>query len=343
MKIGVLTGGGDCPGLNPAIRAVVRRADQHGHSVVGIHNGWAGLLGEGSVAPLTLRDVSGILIQGGTILGTSRTNPFRKPEHVQQVTDNLKRHEVDALIAIGGDDTLTVAAKLVEMNEKVVGIPKTMDNDVDGTDFTIGFNSAVTIVCDALDKLHTTASSHHRVLVVEVMGREAGWVAVVGGLAGGADFILIPEQPATVESVCRHLERRREMGKDFSIIVVAEGAQIPDIGPAETDGGTDAFGHVRLDRRNIGELVGREIERRTGFETRVTVLGHLQRGGSPSLFDRVLATRYGVAAVDYILEGRFGYMPALRGTEIVPCKLSDAVRKSRTVDLSLFNLAQIFY
>ncbi|HEY8883774.1 MAG TPA: ATP-dependent 6-phosphofructokinase, partial [Chloroflexota bacterium] len=280
---------------------------------------------------------------GGTILGTSRTNPFRKPEHVQQVTDNLKRHEVDALIAIGGDDTLSVAAKLADMGEKVVGIPKTMDNDVDGTDFTIGFNSAVTIVCDALDKLHTTASSHHRVLVVEVMGREAGWVAVVGGLAGGADFILIPEQPATVESVCRHLERRREMGKDFSIIVVAEGAQIPDIGPAETDGGTDAFGHVRLDRRNIGELVGREIERRTGFETRVTVLGHLQRGGSPSLFDRVLATRYGVAAVDYILEGRFGYMPALRGTEIVPCKLSDAVRKSRTVDLSLFNLAQIFY
>jgi phosphofructokinase-like protein len=343
MKIGVLTGGGDCPGLNPAIRAVVRRADQHGHSVVGIHNGWAGLLGEGSVAPLTLRDVSGILIQGGTILGTSRTNPFRKPEHVQQVTDNLKRHEVDALIAIGGDDTLSVAAKLADMGEKVVGIPKTMDNDVDGTDFTIGFNSAVTIVCDALDKLHTTASSHHRVLVVEVMGREAGWVAVVGGLAGGADFILIPEQPATVESVCRHLERRREMGKDFSIIVVAEGAQIPDIGPAETDGGTDAFGHVRLDRRNIGELVGREIERRTGFETRVTVLGHLQRGGSPSLFDRVLATRYGVAAVDYVLEGRFGYMPALRGTEIVPCKLSDAVSKSRTVDLSLFNLAQIFY
>ncbi len=343
MKIGVLTGGGDCPGLNPAIRAVVRRADQHGHSVVGIHNGWAGLLGEGSVAPLTLRDVSGILIQGGTILGTSRTNPFRTPEQVQQVIDNLKRHELDALIAIGGDDTLSVAAKLADMNEKVVGIPKTMDNDVNGTDFTIGFNSAVTVVCDALDKLHTTASSHHRVLVVEVMGREAGWVAVVGGLAGGADFILIPEQPATVESVCRHLERRREMGKDFSIIVVAEGAQIPDIGPAETDGGTDAFGHVRLDRRNIGELVGREIERRTGFETRVTVLGHLQRGGSPTLFDRVLATRYGVAAVDYILEGRFGYMPALRGTEIVPCKLSDAVSKSRTVDLSLFDLAQIFY
>jgi phosphofructokinase-like protein len=343
MKIGVLTGGGDCPGLNPAIRAVVRRADQHGHSVVGIHNGWAGLLGEGSVAPLTLRDVSGILIQGGTILGTSRTNPFRTPEHAQQVIDNLRRYELDALVAIGGDDTLSVAAKLADMGEKVVGIPKTMDNDVNGTDFTIGFNSAVTIVCDALDKLHTTASSHHRVLVVEVMGREAGWVAVVGGLAGGADFILIPEQPATIESVCRHLERRREMGKDFSIIVVAEGAQIPDIGPAEADGATDAFGHVRLDRRNIGELVGREIERRTGFETRVTVLGHLQRGGSPSVFDRVLATRYGVAAVDYILEHRFGYMPALRGTEIVPCKLSDAVSKSRTVDLSLFNLAQIFY
>ncbi|HLG51191.1 MAG TPA: ATP-dependent 6-phosphofructokinase [Chloroflexota bacterium] len=342
MRIGVLTGGGDCPGLNAAIRAVVRRADQYGYEVLGILNGWAGLLGEGRVQPLGVRDVSGILPLGGTILGTSRTNPFRDPAQVQQVLDNLRRYNVDALIAIGGDDTLGVAAKLYERDVQVVGIPKTMDNDVNGTDYTIGFNSAVTIVADALDKLHTTASSHHRVLVVEVMGREAGWVAVVGGLAGGADFILIPERPTEIDVVCRHLERRRQMGKDFSIIVVAEGAVVPDLQTNEQSE-TDQFGHVRLDRRNIGELLGREIERRTGFETRVTVLGHLQRGGSPTLFDRVLATRYGVAAVDYVNEGRFGYMPALRGTDIVPCPLAEAVARTRLVDLSLYELAQLFY
>jgi 6-phosphofructokinase 1 len=292
---------------------------------------------------LGLSDVSGILTLGGTILGTSRTNPLKNAEHLRQVQENFARHELDALIAIGGDDTLSVAAHLAEIDMKVVGIPKTMDNDVNGTDATIGFNSAVTIVMEALDRLHTTASSHHRVLVVEVMGREAGWVAVVGGLAGGADFILIPERPTNVADVCKHLERRWSMGKDFSIIVISEGALIPDIAAAEADGTTDAFGHVRLDRRNIGELVGREIERQTGFETRVTVLGHTQRGGSPSLFDRVLATRYGVAAVDYVLEGRYGYMPALRGTSIVPCKLRDAVATSRTVDLDLYEMAQTFY
>lgn len=342
MKIGVLTGGGDCPGLNPAIRAVVRRSDYYGYEVLGIHNGWAGLLGEGSLAPLTVRDVSGILPLGGTILGTSRTNPFKNPDHVQQVLANLDRYAIDALIAIGGDDTLGVAEKLYQRDVRVVGIPKTMDNDVAGTDYTIGFNSAVTIVADALDKLHTTASSHHRVLVVEVMGRDAGWVAVVGGLAGGADFILIPEKPVEISVVCAHLQRRRQMGKDFSIIVVAEGATVPDL-PISDQSETDQFGHVRLDRRNIGELVGREIERRTGFETRVTVLGHLQRGGSPTLFDRVLATRFGVAAVDYVHEGRFGYMPALRGVDIVPCKLADAVAQNRRVDLTLYELAQLFY
>jgi len=342
VRIGVLTGGGDCPGLNPAIRAVVRRADHYGYDVLGIHNGWAGLLGEGSIQSLSARDVSGILPLGGTMLGTSRTNPFKNPDHVQQVLANLKRHGLDALVAIGGDDTLGVAAKLYEQDVRIVGIPKTMDNDVSGTDYTIGFNSAVTIVADALDKLHTTASSHHRVLVVEVMGRDAGWVAVVGGLAGGADFILIPERPTNIETVCQHMQRRWHMGKDFSILVVSEGATVPDL-PTSDHSDTDQFGHVRLDRRNIGELVGREIERRTGFETRVTVLGHLQRGGSPTLFDRVLATRFGVAAVDYINEGRFGYMPALRGVDIVPCMLSDAVATSRRVDLSLYELAQLFY
>lgn len=342
MNIGVLTGGGDCPGLNAAIRAVVRRAHYYGWSVTGIHNGWAGLLGEGSVEPLTLRSVSGILPLGGTILGTSRTNPLKNPEHMRQVMRNIEKFGLDALVAIGGDDTLSVAARLYEDGVKVVGVPKTMDNDLMGTDYTIGFHSAVSIVADALDKLHTTASSHHRVIVCEVMGRDAGWVAVVGGLAGGADFILIPEVPTSIARVCEHLERRRQMGKDFSIIVVAEGAVVTDVEVPEV-GERDAFGHVRLDRRNIGEIVGREIERRTGFETRVTVLGHLQRGGSPVLFDRILATRTGVAAVDYIKEGRFGYMPALQGSKIVPVKLADAVARTKTVDLELYELAQLFY
>ncbi len=342
MNIGVLTGGGDCPGLNAAIRAVVRRAHSYGWSVTGIHNGWAGLLGEGSVEPLTLRSVSGILPLGGTILGTSRTNPLKNPEHMRQVMRNIEKFGLDALVAIGGDDTLSVAARLYEDGVKVVGVPKTMDNDLMGTDYTIGFHSAVSIVADALDKLHTTASSHHRVIVCEVMGRDAGWVAVVGGLAGGADFILIPEVPTSIARVCEHLERRRQMGKDFSIIVVAEGAVVTDVEVPEV-GERDAFGHVRLDRRNIGEIVGREIERRTGFETRVTVLGHLQRGGSPVLFDRILATRTGVAAVDYIKEGRFGYMPGLQGSKIVPVKLADAVARTKTVDLELYELAQLFY
>lgn len=343
MRIGVLTGGGDCPGLNAAIRAVVRRAISLNYRVAGIHNGWGGLLGEGSIEPMGLRSVSGILPLGGTILGTSRTNPLKKEEHVEQVLTNLKRHSIDALVAIGGDDTLTVAARLFEMGANTVGVPKTMDNDVAGTDFTIGFNSSVTIVVDALDKLHTTASAHHRVLVVEVMGRDAGWVAVYGGLAGGADFILVPEVATDIQAVCRHLERRRQLGKDFSIIVVAEGAVLPGLDGRTDLGEKDAFGHVRLDKRNIGEIVAREIERRTGFETRVTVLGHLQRGGSPSVFDRILATRLGVAAVDLIRDGKFGYMPALAGNTIVPVKLADAVARSKTVDLDLYELAQLFY
>lgn len=343
MRIGVLTGGGDCPGLNAAIRAVARRAFSYDYEVMGIKNGWAGLLEGGLIEPLSPRSVSGILHLGGTILGTSRTNPFKHPQRVDEVFSNLQANGIDALVAIGGDDTLSVARRLFEMGGKVVGVPKTMDNDVACTDYTIGFNSAVTVVADALDKLHTTASSHHRVLVVEVMGRDAGWVATVGGLAGGADFILIPEVPTTIDKVCKHLERRRQMGKDFSIIVVSEGAVITDV-EAHTDlGERDAFGHVRLDKRNLGEVVAREVERRTGLETRVIVLGHLQRGGSPTVFDRVLATRLGVAAVDYIREGKFGYMPALVGNRIVPVKLEDALATSKTVDVELYEMAQIFY
>ncbi len=342
MKIGVLTGGGDCPGLNAAIRAVVRRALSYGWEVAGIQNGWAGLLGEGSLRPLTAESVSGILPLGGTILGTSRTNPRKREEDMQAVIRNIRRHELDALVAIGGDDTLSVAAALFERGLPTVGVPKTMDNDVAITDYCIGFNSAVSIVADALDKLHTTASAHHRVIVVEVMGRDAGWVAVVGGLAGGADYIMIPEDPVAIDDVVAHLQRRRQRGKDFSIIVVAEGAKL--LGAAERElREVDAFGHVRLDQRDIGETVAAEIEKRTGFETRVTVLGHLQRGGSPTVFDRVLATRLGVAAVDYVKEGRFGYMPALVGEKIVPVLLKDAVATNKTVNPELYELAKVFY
>lgn len=343
VKIGVLTGGGDCPGLNPAIRAVVRRADHYGWDVVGFLNGWAGMLGEGNARPLTPADVSGILPLGGTMLGTSRTNPMKNPEHMNQVVANFQRHGIDALVAIGGDDTLSVASKLFDLGQKTVGVPKTMDNDLSETDACIGFNSAVSIVADALDKLHTTASSHHRVMVVEVMGRDAGWVATIGGLAGGADYILIPEVDVPLEKVCESLRSRRERGKDSSVIVVSEGAKFPDVEVELSDQSVDAFGHMRLDRRNVGETVAREIERRTGFETRTTVLGHLQRGGSPTVFDRILATRTGAAAVDYVKEGKFGYMAALKGERIVPVKLSDVVARTRTVDLELWELAATFY
>ena len=342
MRIGVLTGGGDCPGLNAAIRAVVRRADEYGWDTLGFLNGWAGLLGEGMPKPLDSGDVSGILPLGGTMLGTSRTNPMKNPEHMEQVARNFERHKLDALVAIGGDDTLSVASKLFDLGLKTVGVPKTMDNDLGETDFCIGFNSAVSIVTDALDKLHTTASSHHRVMIVEVMGRDAGWVAVFGGLAGGADYILIPEEDVPLERVAESLRNRRERGKDSSIIVVSEGAKFPDVEVELSDGATDSFGHVRLDRRNVGETVAREIEKRTGFETRTTVLGHLQRGGSPTVFDRILATRTGAAAVDYIKQGKFGYMGALKGTEIVPVRLKDVVARTRTVDMDLWRLASTF-
>src|SRR5262245_13192724 len=293
--------------------------------------------------PLTPADVSGILGLGGTILGTSRTNPAKEPEHMAEVAANFQRHGLDALVAIGGDDTLGVASKLYDAGLKTVGVPKTMDNDLSETDFCIGFNSAVTTVTDALDKLHTTASSHHRVMVVEVMGRDAGWVAVFGGLAGGADYILIPEVDVPLDTVCDSLRRRRQRGKDSSIIVVSEGAKFPDVPVELSDESTDAFGHVRLDRRNVGETVAREIERRTGFETRTTVLGHLQRGGSPSVFDRILATRTGAAAVDYVKQGKLGHMAALRGTEVVAVPLSAVVARTRTVDLDLWELAATFY
>ncbi len=342
MRIGVLTGGGDVPGLNAAIRAVARRAFQYGWEVVGIRNGWQGMV-EGIYEPLTPRSVSGILHVGGTILGTSRTNPLKDPKMMEKVFANFKAMQLDGLVAIGGDDTLSVAAALAARGLPAVGVPKTMDNDVAETDYCIGFDTATTTVADALDKLHTTATAHHRVIVVEVMGRDAGWVAVVGGLAGGADFIAVPESPTNMEAICAHLKNRRDAGKNFAIVVVAEGAKITDLPEPEDLGEVDAFGHVRLDKRSLGERVAKEIERRIGFEARTVVLGHLQRGGSPSVFDRVLATRLGVFAVDLIREGRFGYMAALKGNKIVPVELEHAVASNKKIDLELYELAKVFF
>ena len=343
MRIGVLTGGGDVPGLNAAIRAVARRAFQLDWEVIGIKNGWLGLI-EGDMGPLMPDDVSGILHVGGTILGTSRTNPLKEEEDLQRCLKNVDSYGLDALVAIGGDDTLSVAHGLHQRDVKVVGVPKTMDNDVPETDYCIGFDSAVTTVVEALDKLHTTASAHHRAMVVEVMGRYAGWVAVVGGLAGGADFIAIPEVPCTIDEICQHVKDRWARGRRFSIIVVAEGAKFPEVKESEEElGEKDAFGHVRLDRRGIGATVAREIEERTGFESRVVVLGHLQRGGSPTLFDRLLATRLGVAAVDLLKEDKHGYMVAYKGNEVVPVELERITGRIKEVDLELYELARIFY
>lgn len=342
-RVGVLTGGGDVPGLNAAIRAVTRRSLEYGFDVYGIRNGWGGLV-DNQVEPLSMKSVSGILHVGGTMLGSSRTNPFKRPDDLQKTLSNIRELGLDAIVSIGGEDTMGVAERLHrEHGVPTVGVPKTMDNDVWGTDSCIGFDTAVTTVSDALDKLHTTASAHHRALVVEVMGRHAGWVAVVGGLAGGADFIIIPEVPCSIGKACDHLRRRYAMGKRFSIIVVSEGAQLTDLAANEELGDTDAFGHVRLDRRGLAETIAQEIERQTGFETRAVVLGHLQRGGSPTVADRVLATRLGVRAADMIKESKFGYMSALQGNKIVDVPLTEAMSRMKTVDPALYQLAEVFY
>jgi 6-phosphofructokinase 1 len=341
MHIGVLTGGGDAPGLNAAIRAIVRRALEGAHEVTGIRNGWLGLL-ENDTIPLTRDSVSGILHRGGTILGTSRTNPFKNPEGGERLLESLERLGINALIPIGGDDTLSVALKLSQMGVRVVGVPKTMDKDVPGTDYTIGFDTAVNTVMDACDKLHTTAEAHHRVMIVEVMGRDAGWVAGIGGLAGGADVVLVPEVPFTIDEVCEIVRRRRERTRTFSIVVVAEGVKPSDFGVQITqDARVDEFGHVRLG--GVGSLLAREIEVRTGYETRVTVLGHLQRGGAPTVFDRVLATRYGVAAVEALEAGQTGVMVALQGTKIVSVSLEEALSGSNRLDLELYRLTRLFH
>ncbi len=341
MRIGVLTGGGDCPGLNAVIRAVVRKGVEHcGHEFVGYRDGWRGPL-EGDSRPLGVPDVRGILPRGGTILGSSRTNPFAEDNGAERIAANLAEAGVDGLIAIGGEDTLGVASRLhSEHGVAVVGVPKTIDNDLSATDYTFGFDTAVNIAMEAIDRLHTTADSHHRVLIVEVMGRHAGWIAFHAGLAGGANVILIPELPFDLERVCEFVGRRFD-SHYAPILVVAEGAQ-PVGGMPEIDSKhLDAFGHVRLG--GIAHWLEGEIEQRTGKETRATVLGHVQRGGTPTAFDRVLATRFGLHAIDAADAGRWGTMTALRGTDIELVQLTEATAELKTVPKSLYSEAEVFF
>ena len=340
MRIGVLTGGGDCPGLNAVIRAVVRKGEQvHGDEFVGFLDGWKGPI-EGLTMPLDVERCRGILPRGGTILGSSRTNPYKVDGGVEKVKATLERFGVDALVAIGGEDTLGVAHKLHGEGVNVVGVPKTIDNDLSATEVTFGFHTAVQICTEAIDRLHTTAESHDRVLVCEVMGRHAGWIATYAGIAGGAAEVLVPEQEFDIDRICDDLKRRHEKGRFASIVVVAEGAKPKEGTFVLQSKETDAFGHVRLG--GIGQLLAEEIESRTGFETRVTVLGHIQRGGSPTAYDRVLSTRFGVAAIDAVHDGEFGTMVALRDGKIIRVSLAEAVTELKTVDPELIAITDLF-
>ncbi len=343
--IGILTGGGDCPGLNAVIRAVVRRSADRGDRVLGVHEGWRGMV-EAKASELGAHDVSGIAMRGGTILGTSRTNPFTVEGGVARVLSTTRELGLDALVAIGGEDTLGVAARLHEEHAfPVVGVPKTIDNDLSATDYTVGFDTAVAIATEAIDRLHTTAESHNRVMVVEVMGRHTGWIAVLSGIASGADVILIPEHPITVEETCDEIRRRHERGKDYSIVVVSEGWELTyasgERQMVTQEAATDQFGHVRLG--GVGEALAQEIEARTGFESRVTVLGHVQRGGTPTARDRVLATRFGLRAADLVDEGTFGVMAALQGDAIVAVPLRAAVAELKTVPVEFYDAARVFF
>jgi 6-phosphofructokinase 1 len=342
-RIGILTGGGDCPGLNAVIRAVVRKAIPSGWEVLGILEGWRGLL-EGKWRLLDLEAVRGILPRGGTILLTSRTNPLKHPGGMERLIENYDRAGLDALIAVGGDDTMSVAARLQEAGKNCVGVPKTIDNDLSGTDQTFGFDTAVSIATEAIDRLHSTAEAHQRVMVVEVMGRDSGWIAVACGLAGGATMILIPEKPIILDQVTEVLRRRHRRGRTYSMVVAAEGARVSTEGEQAhvvlASQKTDEFGHVR--HGGIAQVLAGEIEKRTGMETRYVILGHTQRGGSPTAFDRILATRFGVAAVEMVEQGRFGRMVALRGRDISSVPFSDALA-TRTVDDELYNVAATFF
>jgi phosphofructokinase-like protein len=340
MRVGLLTGGGDCPGLNAVIRAVVRKGvDVYGDQLIGFRDGWRGVL-ENTFEELTIESTRGILPRGGTILRSSRTNPYKRDDGVKLVRETFEAHRLDGLIAIGGEDTLGVANRLVADGMGVIGVPKTIDNDLGATDVTFGFDTALHVASQAIDRLHTTAESHNRILVVEVMGRHAGWIALHSGIAGGADVILIPEIPFDIDEVCQMIRRRHMRGRYFSIVVAAEGA-VPKEDSAMTlaTGELDEFGHPRLG--GIGARLEHEIEQRTGFETRATVLGHVQRGGTPTPFDRVLATRFGLAAIDAVHEGRWGMMTALRGTEIKLVPLGEAVEQLRTVPLEEYQRYEV--
>ena len=327
MKIGVLTGGGDCPGLNAVIEAIVKRANQYGYEVIGFLKGYAGLINN-EYKPLRVEEISGIFSIGGTILGTSRVNPFKREGAPQRITENIKRHQIDALIVIGGDDTLGAAYKLYEMGLPIVGVPKTIDNDISEVDYSVGFMTAVETIAQAIERLHTTAKSHERVIIVEVMGRYTGWLTLMGGIAGGAHIILVPEKPFKIEEVCKIIREREEKGKKYTIIAVAEGAKPENIKEFITiSKECDEFGHVRLG--GIAKILEKEIAKRTGKETRSVVLGHVQRGGSPNAFDRILGIRLGICAVDLIREGKFGHMVCLRGTKIVAVKMESALKQKK--------------
>jgi 6-phosphofructokinase 1 len=329
MRIGLLTGGGDCPGLNAVIRGVVRKGiTAYNDELIGFYDGWRGVL-ENSYEPLTLESTRGILPRGGTILGSSRTNPYKRDGGVDQVRETFASHTLDGLIAIGGEDTLGVASRLNDDGINVVGVPKTIDNDLGATDVTFGFDTALHVASEAIDRLHTTAESHNRILIVEVMGRHAGWIALHSGIAGGADVILIPEIPFDIDEVCKMIRRRHERGRYFSIVVAAEGATPKEGTMTLTTSHVDEFGHPRLG--GIGHQLEGEIEHRTGYETRATVLGHVQRGGTPTPFDRVLATRFGLGAIDAVHDGRWGMMTALRSNDIELVPLADAVKSLKTV------------
>lgn len=340
-RIGILTGGGDCPGLNAVIRAVVRRAESYDIAVLGFRNGWQGVL-DASAERLDRGAIKGILHRGGTILGTSRTDPIAEPDGVSRITETLQIHELDGLVVIGGEGTLSAARMLSEDHDiPIIGVPKTIDNDLGGTDFTIGFSTAVGIAADAVDRLHSTAESHNRVMLLELMGRHAGWIATHAGIAGGADAILIPERPFDLDAVCRHLRRRHGMGRNFSIVVVAEGAVPKEGTMTMPDYQLDEFGRPRLG--GIANVLGPEIERRTGFSTRVTVLGHVQRGGSPNAADRVLASSLGVAAADHAQHGTWGVMVGQSGNMVQSCPLAAATRELKQVPDHLFEVARVFF
>lgn len=341
MKVGILTGGGDCPGLNAVIRAVVRKIHNAGGECIGLFEGWRGLV-DANTRPLTVLETDGIIARGGTILGSSRTNPYKRPEDVVKSVENFHKLGLTALVAIGGDDTLGVASRLfTEKGCPTVGVPKTIDNDLSATDFTFGFDTAINIVMECVDRLRTTAESHRRVMVIETMGRHAGWIACLSGMAVAADYILVPELPVNFDHMCSVLKQRRAEGKMYGLVVVSEGAQLPDTGMVADESNLDDFGHVKLG--GIGEIVAGLIEKRVKIETRHVTLGHIQRGGPPSAYDRVLATRFGIKAAELVIEKKFGQMAALRGNDVVAVALSEAVSATKRLDMRYFEEAREFF